>query len=175
MHHPSETTASPAPGARALIVADWTVDARAVASAARSRAAAGAEEVDVLVPAWLHGLDWAGDPRASVPCAQLQLEAICDLATAAGLPVETAAVGDPDPMTAIGDAVHDWPADEVLLFARPPRFLSLGPLDLRHRAQRLIGRPVRQVPVPRSRSTTIAMPCAATSPQPAASRTVIAQ
>jgi hypothetical protein len=78
----------------------------------------------VLVPAWLHGLAWAGDPAASVPCAERQLE-----------------------------------SDEVLLFARSARFLSLGPLDLRHRAQRLIGRPVRQVPAPRSRSTTIAMPC----------------
>jgi hypothetical protein len=152
-----------------LLVADWAVDPHAVlAEASRRSSSHPRATFGVLVPAWLHGLDWAGDPRASIPCARRQVDAICDLAGAAGVHVEAAGVGDPDPVTAISDAVHDWPADEVLLFARPPRLFARGPLDLQHRAQRLIGRPVRRIAAPRAgagsahcdaRSSTIAIPC----------------
>ena len=93
--------------------------------------------------------DWTVDPHA----------VLAEAARRSDGHATTASVGDPDPVTAIGDAVQDRPADEVLLFARSPRFFSLGPLDLRHRAQRMIGRPVRHVSTPRSRSITIAMPC----------------
>jgi hypothetical protein len=131
-----------------LLVADWTVDPGAVVAAARRRR----EErpgttFGLLVPAWLHGIDWAGDPHASVPCACQQLAAIADVAAAAGLDVEVALVGDPDPATAIYDAVHDWHADEVLLCVRH-HHLALRPFDLQHRAQRLTGLPVLRVELP---------------------------
>jgi hypothetical protein len=48
------------------------------------------------VPAWLHGLDWASDPAASVPCAQRQLTNISRLVRAADLSFDAASVGDPD-------------------------------------------------------------------------------
>jgi hypothetical protein len=123
---------------RVLLVADWTVEPETVVTeATRCEGAFG-----IVVPAWLHGLDWAGDPHASIPCACTQLASIAELAAKAGLDVEFARVGDPDPATAIYDAVHDWPASEVLLFARARR-LAFRPLDLQHRAQRLTGLPVR--------------------------------
>src|SRR3954462_9149616 len=78
-----------------LLVADWTVDPYAVlAEAQRRRRERPATAFGTLVPAWLHGLDWTGDPGASVPCACRQLAAIGELAAAAGLLVETAVVGD---------------------------------------------------------------------------------
>jgi hypothetical protein len=49
-----------------LVVADWKIDAEAVVTICRQRLA-GASAVHVVVPAWLHGLDWAGDPFTSVP------------------------------------------------------------------------------------------------------------
>src|SRR3954465_14258302 len=57
---------------RSLVVADWAIDARDVVAECRRRAERDAAVFILIVPAWLHGLDWAGDPRAAVPCAQRQ-------------------------------------------------------------------------------------------------------
>jgi hypothetical protein len=129
--------------ARVLVVADWTVDPRDVVAACAER---GDEAVFVLtVPAWLHGLDWAGDPAASAPCAQRQLDAIASLSRASGLDLEVAGVGDPDPMSAIGDTLDAHGATEILLVARRRRIAGSHPWDLVNRAQRLTGLPVRRV------------------------------
>jgi hypothetical protein len=113
--------------ARILVVADWTVDPHAVVAACSRRAAEEAVWFTLMVPASLHGLDWAGDPTASVPCAQRQLETITELSIAAGLDVEVAGVGDPDSVSAIGDALNDHLAAEILLFGRERRFARLTP------------------------------------------------
>src|SRR3954453_8499798 len=109
-----------------LLVTDWTVDPHAVVGAAVSRAEGAAARFGLVVPAWLHGLDWAGDPFASVPCAQRQLDAIVSLAAAAGLTLGTATGGDPDPVTAIYDTVEHWPPEEILIFGAAHRF-ARGP------------------------------------------------
>ncbi|HEX8122853.1 MAG TPA: hypothetical protein VF549_16490 [Solirubrobacteraceae bacterium] len=127
-----------------LVVADWSVDPYAVAAALRRRAAGEPAAFTIVVPAWLHGLDWAGDPAVSVPCAQRQLDKLVELTTRAGLDVEAAGVGDPDVMSAIGDALHGRDVGEVLLFERPRRF-ARNPLDLVHRARRSTGLAVRRV------------------------------
>ena len=129
---------------RILVVADWTIPAEDVVAECRRRDEADHALFILAVPAWLHGLDWAGDPRAAVPCAQRQLEALARLCVDAGLTVEIAGVGDPDPISAITDALADHPATDVVLFVRP-RHLPSHPLDLRHRAHRLTGLPVDQV------------------------------
>src|SRR4051812_15036747 len=96
-------------GQRVLLVADWAVDPHeVVAEACRQHSRRWDTAFGVLVPAWLHGIDWAGDPRGSVPCARRQLGSIQELAAAAGLPLESAAVGDPEPVTAIYDATQQW-------------------------------------------------------------------
>jgi hypothetical protein len=97
-----------------LVVADWTIDPQAIAATCRAQ---GAGALRLVVAAWLHGLDWVGDPRASVPCAERQLERLERLCASAGLHVASADVGDPDPLSAICDAVDAGPADEILLFA----------------------------------------------------------
>jgi hypothetical protein len=135
--------------ARVLVVADWTVDPQAVVAACAERE--GAASFILTVPARLHGLDWVGDPTANVPCAQRQLETISRLSVAAGLEMEVAGVGDPDPTSAITDVLHVRPATEILLLARRPRFWASHPWDLAHRAQRLTGLPVRRIPVPAAR------------------------
>jgi hypothetical protein len=139
--------ASARPDARILVVADWTVDPHAVVAAC-----SGQQEHDrsfiLTVPAWLHGLDWAGDPTASAPCAQRQLEAIARLSIAAGLVVEVAGVGDPDPISAIGDALESHAPTEILLLTRMRRFEAPHPLDLVDRAQRATGLPVRRISLP---------------------------
>jgi hypothetical protein len=99
----------------------------------------------LTVPAWLHGLDWAGDPTASAPCAQRQLDAIASRSRACGLDVEVAGVGDPDPLSAIGDTLDSHGATKILLFARRRRIGGSHPWDLVHRAQRLTGLPVKRI------------------------------
>ena len=131
---------------RILVVADWTVEASDVVAECRRRAEHRPVRFVVTVPAWLHGLDWAGDPRASVPCARRQLATLAQLFVEAGLVVEVAGVGDPDPISAIGDALDDHPAAQMLLFVRR-RHVPAHPLDLVHRAHRRTGLPVQSVAV----------------------------
>ena len=120
-----------------LLVSDWDVAPEAVVDAARCRHPSAG--VYLLVPARLRGLDWVGDPYASVPCARRQLDAIARLAARAGLNLVEASVGDPDPITAIGDALADSPtAAAGVRVSRPPRCpVPIRPLDPRAPAVRL--------------------------------------
>jgi hypothetical protein len=131
---------------RVLVVADWTVDATDVVAECRRRAERDPALFVLMVPAWLHGLDWAGDPRAAVPCAHRQLATLARLCVEAGLAVEVAGVGDPSPISAIGDALTDHAATSVLLCTRG-RHVPSHPLDLVHRAHRVTGLPVHRVAV----------------------------
>ena len=127
---------------RVLVVADWTTDPEAVVAACLVQHERSGADLALLVPAWLHGLDWAGDPAASVPCAHRQLNAIGRLADAAGITFYPAGVGDPDPVAAICDALSDWPAGELVLFTRWRRTGVSHPLDIAHRTRRATGLPV---------------------------------
>ncbi len=122
---------------RVLLVADWNVDAQAVVGAVLSLASAAS--LALLIPAKLNGLDWVGDPYASVPCAQRQLDRILERAHNAGLTFATTGVGDPEPLAAICDALADWPAEQLLLCGRRGRLSAPYPFDLRSRARRLTG------------------------------------
>ncbi len=132
--------------ARVLVVADWALDPYGVIAACRRRAAAEPRAAFGLVmPAWLHGIDWAGDPYASRPCAARQLEMLGRLAAHAGLEVALAQVGDPDPTSAIEDVHAEFLADEIMLFARPRRLRH--PFDLVSRLQRASGLPIHEVAI----------------------------
>ena len=130
---------------RVLVVADWAADPYGVISACRRRAAESDVTFALVVPAWLHGLDWVGDPNASRPCAARQLEALERIASEAGLQVDLAEVGDPDPTSAIEDARAAYTATEILLCGRPRRFSH--PFDLSHRVRRTSGLTVREASV----------------------------
>ena len=134
---------------RFLTVVDWTVDPYAVVAALRRRAAREPATFTLVVPAWLHGLDWAGDPTASVPCAERRLEKLAELSARAGLDVEVAGVGDPDVMAAISDALDGRDAAGILLFERSRR-LRRHPFDLVHRAQRTTGLASRRIEIARA-------------------------
>ena len=133
------------PGHRTLVVADWAIDAEAVVAGCRT---AGASELRLVVPAWLHGIDWVGDPLGSVPCAELQVDRIAALCRAAGLRVTSARAGDPDPVSAICDAVAEGGVDRILLFARGRHASAAYPLSVARRSARLTGLAVRSFAVP---------------------------
>lgn len=137
---------------RVLVVADWTVEATDVVAECRRRAERDPAVFVLMVPAWLHGLDWAGDPRSAVPCARRQLATLARLCLDAGLPVEIAGVGDPSPISAIGDALAEHSATSVLLCTRG-RHVPSHPLDLVHRVHRVTGLPVHRVAVRADRAS----------------------
>ena len=87
-------------------------------------------------------LDWVGDPAASLPCAYRQLATLAHLADSVGFAFQAAGVGDPDPLAAICDALHKWPADGLLLCTHGRRAAVSHPLDLAHRTGRTTGLPV---------------------------------
>jgi hypothetical protein len=140
-----DVKASTHAGARVLVVADWTVDPYGVIAGCRRRAADGRTAFALVVPAWLHGLDWVGDPYAGRPCAARQLEALERIAGAAGLAVELAEVGDPDPTSAIDDARAAYAATEILICGRPRRLDH--PFSLARRVRRATRLVVRDVPI----------------------------
>ena len=133
---------SDATTSRVLVVADWRADPEAIVAACVERQERSGGDFALLVPARLHGLDWVGDPAASLPCAYRQLATLAHLADAVGFAFHAAGVGDPDPLAAICDALHEWPADELLLLTRGRRMALSHPLDLAHRASRTAGLPV---------------------------------
>jgi hypothetical protein len=132
---------------RVLVVADWTADPEGVLAACVQRKELSGGAFGLLVPARLHGLDWVGDPTASVPCAQRQLATIGRLADAAGFTFDGATVGDPDPVAAVCDALHDWPAAEILLCTKRRMVAVSHPLDLAWRTRRLTGLSVGHIQV----------------------------
>ena len=158
-----------------LVVADWTADAQAVVDACATHRELRGGTLGLVVPALLRGLDWVGDPTASIPCAERQLSSIGQLAAEAGFRFDAASVGDPDPLAAICDALADLAADELLLCTRAPRVTIAHPFDLAHRARRLTGLAVSRVQVPAA-STAQSAPrrlrfgrghCVLDQPQPA--------
>src|SRR3954454_16972287 len=90
--------------ARVLVVTDWRLDPHAVVARLARDDGERHATWTLLVPAWLHGRDWAGDPAACRPCAELALMTLRELAENAGLDVDVAIIGDPDPVTAVADA-----------------------------------------------------------------------
>jgi len=130
---------------RVLVVADWTADPEAIVAACFARQEGSGDDFALLVPARLHGLDWVGDPAASLPCAYRQLATLAHLADSVDFAFHAARVGDPDPVAAICDALDEWPAAEVLLCTRRRRAAVSHPLDLAHRIRRTTGLPVSPV------------------------------
>jgi hypothetical protein len=131
-----------------LAVVEWSLDPHAVVAAISARDEEQRFLYGLLVPARLHGLDWAGEPNAGRPCAHRQLARLEELLDDAGVAVATAGVGDPETAPAIDDALLDWPAEEVLLLAPARRVRLAHPLALPRRVARSTGLPVSEIPFP---------------------------
>ena len=135
-------------GDHVLVVADWALDPHAVVAELVQRASGREITWSLLVPAWLHGLDWAGDPYVSYPCAETALLTLRELAVQAGLAVDLAILGDHDPVTAVGDACAALRCDAVLLCTRHRRVPRRHPLDLAHRIHGASRVPVTHAQLP---------------------------
>jgi hypothetical protein len=135
---------------RVLAVVDWRVGPSAVADALQVSVKDEPTYFGLLVPARLPGLDWIGDPNASCPCAERQLQELERVFGGRGMAIERAMVGQPERVPAIRAMLESWPADGVVLFDRghvfPTHFLSVP-----RRVERATGHAVTRVSLPSAR------------------------
>jgi hypothetical protein len=130
---------------RVLVVANKTAATPALLDAVRERAARGPCTFTLLVPSTAHGLHRVMDPEdqdRSEAEATLEL-ALPLLSEAAGRRVE-GLIGDPEPLSAIQDAINLHGFDEIILSTLPTRVSRWLRLDLPHKAAGL-GLPVTTV------------------------------
>jgi hypothetical protein len=116
---------------RVLVVANRTAATPGLLAAVRRRAADGPCVFTLLVPNPVRGLERIADPEDHGESeAQSTLElALPLLEEAAGDRVE-GLIGDPDPLTAIHDAVNVQGFDEVIVSTLPTRVSRWLHLDL---------------------------------------------
>ncbi len=143
----------PSTPARILVVAHRTAATPALLDAVRERAARGPATFTLLVPNTPHGLHRlvdAEDQGADAAQAVLEL-ALPLLEEAAGGQVE-GLIGDPEPLSAVQDAVHLHGFDEIIVSTLPARVSRWLHLDLPSKIGGL-GLPVTTVTA-RERSVT---------------------
>src|SRR5262245_13359436 len=130
---------------RVLIVANRTADSPALLEAVRERASRGPSHFHLVVPASPPGLHRLVDPEdhcREQAAANLRA-ALPALSVAAGSAV-TGHVGDPNPVAALEDAVHDLGADEIIVSTLQGRVSRWMRMDLPSKAAHL-GLPVTHV------------------------------
>jgi hypothetical protein len=131
--------------ARVLVVAHRTAATPALLDAVRERAARGDARFTLLVPKSVHGLHKVVD---AADVSDDEARAVIELAVplleeAAGGEVETL-LGDPDPISAVSDAVNLHGFDEIIISTLPTRVSRWLHLDLPRKVAGL-GLPVTTV------------------------------
>jgi hypothetical protein len=131
--------------ARVLIVANRTAATDQLLEAVRRRASAGPAEFHLVVPATPRGLHRVVDPEdfgREEAAQQLEL-ALARLNEVTDNEV-TGHVGDPDPMAAISDTLHERQVDELIISTLPRRLSRWMHVDLPRKASGL-GLPLTHV------------------------------
>lgn len=135
-------TSGSAATARVLVVANRTAGSGQPVAALRRRAIASAARFTLLVPATPRGLAWAADMKAGEADARRRLSGWAERMRAAGLEVESALVGDPDPAAAVEDELRTHRYDEVVVLTLPAGVLRRLRLSLPQRLRRMTELPV---------------------------------
>ena len=130
---------------RVLVVANKTAATPALLDAVRERASRGPCTFTLLVPNTAHGLHRVVDPEDQDRSeAETTLElALPLLSEAAGRRVD-GLIGDPEPLSAIQDAINLHGFDEIILSTLPARVSRWLRLDLPHKLNGL-GLPVTTI------------------------------
>ena len=123
---PSAETARGEAGAgqgrfRLLVIATESVGADELEAELRRHAAGREAQVRIVAPAIVETAfqHAAGDVDDAISAAQGRLADSAERLRGESIEVESFAVGDSDPMLAIGDALRTAPADEILLVTHP--------------------------------------------------------
>jgi nucleotide-binding universal stress UspA family protein len=100
----------------------------------------------LLVPATPHGFAWAADMKAGEAEASALARVGAERMRRAGIEVDGAIVGDPDPAAAVSDALGAWRFDEVIVSSLSRRVARRLRFSLPDRLRRITPLPVRHVP-----------------------------
>jgi len=144
----AETPRSTASRRRLLVVVDQPCTAPELCASVRGYV--GADRVDALVIAPAHGsrdTQWYVDEDAARADATHRLRACVACLAGDGI-CASGQLSDPDPVQAIADALHEFPADEILIVTaphRPSHWLHQNVID---RARRSFEQPIAHVVMP---------------------------
>ena len=131
--------------ANILVVANQTAATDGLITAVRERAARSPARFHLLVPRQAHGMHKIVDPQdtTDVEARAVLTLALPRLTEAAGAPV-TGSIGDPEPLSAIQDAVYRDSFDEIIISTLPSRLSRWLRLDLVSKTRGL-GLPVTHI------------------------------
>ena len=145
---PASSVQGSGKSSRVLVVVDGACTAPDLCASVR--AATGSRPIEALVIAPAHGstaTQWYVDEDAARADATHRLRVCAACLTRDGIHTRVQ-LADPDPVAAIADALHDFPADEILLVTAPQRlFIWLRPSAI-DRARRSFRQPVEHVVMP---------------------------
>jgi hypothetical protein len=128
-----------------LVVAHQTAATPALLEAVQTRARSGPVTFHLLVPRQAHGMHKIVDPQDTTDdeANSVLAQALPKLSDAAGAPV-AGSLGDPEPLSAIQDAINLGDYDEIIISTLPPRLSRWLKLDLVSKTRGL-GLPVTHV------------------------------
>jgi len=131
--------------ARVLVVANRTAESPELLDALRTRTMQGPCAFTLVIPSTPHGLGWAADMSGRGDEAERHRVAFVEELRVAGLNVEDAKVGDPDPLAAIQDECNFSAYDELIVSTLPLHVSKWLHLDLPSKARAATGLPVTHV------------------------------
>jgi GABA permease len=128
-----------------LVVANQTATSPALITELRDRAQRGPVQFHLVVPALnSHLRHWLSDTDHATLAARRRSEDALALLKSRGLPVTTE-IGDSVPLLAIGDALSQFHADEIVISTAPSNRSHWLERNLVNRARRRFNVPVRHV------------------------------
>lgn len=132
-----------------LVVAGKSAEYPGLVEALRLHRAGVPTSFTLLVPAVPNGFAWATDMHSGWPAAADRAEHAAKRMRAAGLDLDEAIVGDPDPFAAVGDVVHARHFDEIVVATLPRGVSSWLRIGLPARLGRVTNLPITRICVDR--------------------------
>jgi nucleotide-binding universal stress UspA family protein len=130
---------------KVLVVATRTAACSELVDVLSARAVQDQATFNLLVPATPYGWAWLADMYSGGVDAERYLAAAVRSYEAAGITLESAKLGDPDPVAAVMDAVHFMGYDEIVVSTLPRHLSKWLRLSLPHRLRTVTGLPVTHV------------------------------
>ena len=131
--------------ARVLVVANRTAESPELLEALRTRTVQGPVHSRCSSPRHRTGSGWAADMHGGGEEAEQHRAAFVEELRVAGLNVEDAKVGDPDPLAAIQDECNFNEYDELIVSTLPLHISKWLQVDLPRKAKAATGLPVTHV------------------------------
>ena len=130
---------------KVLVVATRTAACSELIDVLKDRAVQDDTTFHLLVPATPYGWAWRADMYSGGVDAERYLAAAVGRYEQAGVTLESAKLGDPDPVAAVMDAVHFQSFDEIVVSTLPRHLSKWLRLSLPHRLRSVTGLPVTHV------------------------------